>query len=167
MRVILFYTLAGQPSTVPTAYWHGTPAKSPKRGQYHFYYWSVPQQRHRSRSESSVCPEKSWIPRRLWFWHSKVCFYIYVLQKLKFCQRMYTMEKPTLLMQIREGELIYYISTIIPSNICVFFSCFIYHVSCTDGKISVRINLIFYLFFQRCPIQHLCVSFLGRWWKIR
>ena len=24
-----------------------------------------------------------------------------------------------------------------------------YHVSCTDGKISVRINLLFYLFFQR------------------
>ena len=31
---------------------------------------------------------------------------------------------------------------------------------CTDGKISVRINLLFYLFFHRRPIQHLYVSFL-------
>ena len=37
---------------------------------------------------------------------------------------------------------------------------FKYHVSCTDGKISVRINLLFCLFFHRCPIQQLCVSFL-------
>ena len=29
---------------------------------------------------------------------------------------------------------------------------FKYHVSCPDGKISVRINLLFYLFFHRRPI---------------
>ena len=29
------------------------------------------------------------------------------------------------------------------------FSTFKYHVSCTDGKISVWINLLFYLFFHR------------------
>ena len=28
---------------------------------------------------------------------------------------------------------------------------FKYHVSCTDGKISVRINLLFYLFFTIVP----------------
>ena len=28
---------------------------------------------------------------------------------------------------------------------------FKYHVSCTDGKISVRINLLFYLFFTVIP----------------
>ena len=39
-------------------------------------------------------------------------------------------------------------------------STFKYHVSCTDGKISVRINLLLYLFFHRHPIQQLCVSFL-------
>ena len=32
---------------------------------------------------------------------------------------------------------------------------FKYHVSCTDVKISVTINLLFYLFFHRRPIQHL------------
>ena len=37
---------------------------------------------------------------------------------------------------------------------------FKYHVSCADGKISVRINLLFYLFFHRRLIQQLCVSFL-------
>ena len=37
---------------------------------------------------------------------------------------------------------------------------FKYHVSCTGEKISVRINLLFYLFFHSRPIQHLCGSFL-------
>ena len=37
---------------------------------------------------------------------------------------------------------------------------FKYHVSCTDGKTSVRINLLFNLYFHRRPIQQLCVSFL-------
>ena len=32
--------------------------------------------------------------------------------------------------------------------------------SCTNGKILVRINLLFYLFFHRRPIQYLYVSFL-------
>ena len=37
---------------------------------------------------------------------------------------------------------------------------FKYHVSCTDGKISVRINLLLYLFFHpRRPNQHLSVSY--------
>ena len=35
---------------------------------------------------------------------------------------------------------------------------FKYHVSWTDEKISVRINLLFYLFFHRRPIQQLGVS---------
>ena len=46
---------------------------------------------------------------------------------------------------------------------CELWVCdfsFKYHVSCTDGKISVRINLLFYLFFHRRTIQQLCVSFL-------
>ena len=30
-----------------------------------------------------------------------------------------------------------------------------YHISITDEMISVRINLLFYLFFHRRPIQHL------------
>ena len=30
---------------------------------------------------------------------------------------------------------------------------FNYHVSCTDGKISVRIIYFYYLFFHRRPIQ--------------
>ena len=33
---------------------------------------------------------------------------------------------------------------------------FKYHVSCTDGKISLRINLLFYLFFTVVP-YNLCV----------
>ena len=33
---------------------------------------------------------------------------------------------------------------------------FKYHVSCTDGKISVRINLLFYLFFTVVP-SNTCV----------
>ena len=33
-----------------------------------------------------------------------------------------------------------------------------HHVSCTDAKISVRINLLFYLFFHRRPIQQLFIS---------
>ena len=37
---------------------------------------------------------------------------------------------------------------------------FRYDVSSTDGKISVTINLLFYLFFHRCPIQ---VLMGGRW----
>ena len=37
---------------------------------------------------------------------------------------------------------------------------FEYHISCIDGKISVRINLLFYLFFHDRLIQHLCVSFM-------
>jgi hypothetical protein len=37
---------------------------------------------------------------------------------------------------------------------------FKYHVSRTDGKISVVINLLFYLFFHRRPIQHMSVPFL-------
>jgi hypothetical protein len=34
---------------------------------------------------------------------------------------------------------------------------FKYHVTCTDGKISVRINLLFYLYFP--PSFHLTVVF--------
>ena len=37
---------------------------------------------------------------------------------------------------------------------------FKYHVSYTNGKISVRIILLFYLFFHRRPIQNLCISSL-------
>ena len=36
---------------------------------------------------------------------------------------------------------------------------FKYHVSCTYGKISVRINLLFYLFFTVVS-SNICVSFL-------
>ena len=36
-------------------------------------------------------------------------------------------------------------------HLCLINS-FKYHVSCTDGKMSVRINLLFYLFFHRRPI---------------
>ena len=36
---------------------------------------------------------------------------------------------------------------------------FKYHVSCTDGEISVRIDLLFHLFFHRRPCQQLCVFF--------
>ena len=36
-----------------------------------------------------------------------------------------------------------------------YFNTFKYHVSCIDGKISVRINLLSYLFFHRRPIQQL------------
>ena len=42
------------------------------------------------------------------------------------------------------------------------YSTFKYHVSYTDRKISVRINLLFYLFFHRRPNQHLCFFPVGK-----
>ena len=42
-----------------------------------------------------------------------------------------------------------------------YINNFIHHISCTDGKISVRISLLFYLFLHRRPIQQLFVSFLS------
>ena len=44
--------------------------------------------------------------------------------------------------------------------ISAVINTFKYQVSCTNGKISVRVNLLFYLFFYLRPIQHLRVSFL-------
>ena len=38
---------------------------------------------------------------------------------------------------------------------------FKYQVSCTDGKILVKINLLFYLFFIGRTIQHLCFILVG------
>ena len=38
---------------------------------------------------------------------------------------------------------------------------FKYHAPCTVGKISVRINLLFYIFFHRRPIQNLCFFPVG------
>ena len=37
-----------------------------------------------------------------------------------------------------------------------YINTFKYHVSCTDGKISVRIIYFYYLFFHRCPTHKLC-----------
>ena len=55
----------------------------------------------------------------------------------------------------------YYAATeICKVSLPIYFHSFKYHVLCTDGKISVKINLLFYLFFHRRPIQQLCVSFL-------
>ena len=46
----------------------------------------------------------------------------------------------------------------------VRINTFKYHVLCADGKISIRVNLLYYRFFHRRPIQQLCVSFL---WAFR
>ena len=49
-------------------------------------------------------------------------------------------------------------------NLCyvvtvTFYNTFKYHVSCRDGKISVTISLLFYLFFR--PSSHPTVVFLS------
>ena len=36
------------------------------------------------------------------------------------------------------------------------FNAFKYHVSCTDGKISVKIIYFYYLFFHHRPTHKLC-----------
>ena len=41
------------------------------------------------------------------------------------------------------------------------FNTFKYHVSCTDGKISVRIDLIYHLFFTVVP-SNTCAFLSGR-----
>ena len=42
-----------------------------------------------------------------------------------------------------------------------FINTFKYHVSCTDGKISDRINLSFYLFFTVVPFNRCAFLFCG------
>ena len=43
-----------------------------------------------------------------------------------------------------------------PIHSSSFINAFKYHVSCTDGKISVRIIYFYYLFFHRRPTHKLC-----------
>ena len=43
------------------------------------------------------------------------------------------------------------LDTLLFADIQVIFNTFKYHVSCTDGKISVRIIYIYYLFLHRRP----------------
>ena len=43
----------------------------------------------------------------------------------------------------------------------VRINTFKYHVLCADGKISIRVNLLYYRFFHRRPIQQLCFFPVG------
>ena len=43
------------------------------------------------------------------------------------------------------------------------FNTFKYHVSCTDGKISVKINLLFYLYLS--PLSHVSSLATGHTWR--
>ena len=81
-----------------------------------------------------------------------------VRSKLLFYHLLYFLNVSTIFLDIStlfQARIISY------SHFCEIYHTlltFKYHVSCTDGKISVRIDLLFYLFFHRHPIQVVFLS---------
>ena len=60
-----------------------------------------------------------------------------------------------------EGETGASLSLNVLNNLAVI-NTFKYHVSCTDGKISVKINLLFYLYFPPSSLPTFLCFFPGK-----